>query len=449
MKNNKTPFFLPYQMRWLEDNSKVKIWEKSRRIGATYVQSYEDVRDCVYRRIPAVWFSSADESAAKEYIDYCEKWVTLFNISAKSYGEVIIDSEKDVKALVIEFSNGTRIHALSSNPKGFRSKGGKVVLDEFAFHKSAMELWQAARPCITWGYPLRILSTHNGQNCLYYKFIDQVLKGKLKWSHHKVPIQLAVEEGLVDKIYGRKTSKEEREEWLNEQRQDCFDEYTWLQEYCCIAIDEACAFLPYDLISSCEKEDILKDLNDIKNDLYVGVDVGRRKDLTVIWCLERFENNKYTRKVKVLEKTPFHIQYEILSAILKHSKLRRCCIDSTGIGMQLAETAQKDFGQYRVEAVMFTNKSKEEMAYNLRTNFENKSVYIPNEHDIREDLHSIRKQVTAAGNIRFDADSSEVNGHADRFWALALALIACAVPYSPVDITTRKRYETLNITKNF
>lgn len=30
-------YFLPYQQRWLNDNSKVKIWEKSRRIGATYV----------------------------------------------------------------------------------------------------------------------------------------------------------------------------------------------------------------------------------------------------------------------------------------------------------------------------------------------------------------------------------------------------------------------------
>ena len=45
--------------------------------------------------------------------------------------------------------------------------------------------------------------------------------------------------------------------------------------------------------------------------------------------------------------------------------------------MQLAETAQRDFGKYRVETVMFTNKSKEEMAYNLRTNFEDKSVFIP------------------------------------------------------------------------
>ena len=99
-KSKKTNFFLPYQMRWLDDNSKVKIWEKSRRIGATYVQSYEDVRDCVKRTVPAVWFSSADESAAREYIDYCKQWATLFNIAAKDLGEQILDKEKDIKAYV-------------------------------------------------------------------------------------------------------------------------------------------------------------------------------------------------------------------------------------------------------------------------------------------------------------------------------------------------------------
>lgn len=91
-----------------------------------------------------------------------------------------------------------------------------------AFHNSPEELWKAARPCITWGYPLRILSTHNGQSCLYYKFLEQVQKGKLKWSHHKTPIQLAVDEGLVDKIYGRATTKKEREEWLDEECKNCF-----------------------------------------------------------------------------------------------------------------------------------------------------------------------------------------------------------------------------------
>src|SRR5574344_1472411 len=182
--------FLPYQLRWLADKSKIKIWEKSRRIGATYVQSFEDVQDCLNKRVPAVWFSSADESAAKEYIDYCELRVKYFHGIIKNWGEVVIDSDKDIKALVIEFKNGTKIHALSSNPKGFRSKGGKVVLDEFAFHNNPEELWKAARPCITWGYPLRILSTHK-----------------------------------------------EQEQWMQNERDNCFDEYTWLQEHCCIAVD--------------------------------------------------------------------------------------------------------------------------------------------------------------------------------------------------------------------
>jgi len=445
VKNN---YFLPYQQRWLDDKSKIKIWEKSRRIGATYVQSYEDVRDCIDKKVPAVWFSSADESAAKEYIDYCEQWVKLFHAAAKRLGEVIIDSEKDIKALVIEFTNGTKIHALSSNPKGFRSKGGKVVLDEFAFHNSPEELWKAARPCVTWGYPLRILSTHNGQNCLYYKFIDQVNKGQLKWSLHKTPIQVAVSEGLVDKIYQRKTTLQEQESWMQNERDNCFDEYTWLQEYCCIAVDEACAFLPYDLITTCELDDIIKPLSEIKNDIYVGMDIGRKKDLTVIWVLEKFENILYTRGVIELEKMPFYRQDEILSGVLSLRNFRRCCIDSTGIGMQLSEEAQRKFGQFRVEPIMFTNRIKEELAYTVRTNFENKSVFIPKEHNIREDLHSVRRITTTANNIRFDADHSE-NGHADRFWALALALHAAGNGSGEINISTRKRRETLKLVNGF
>ena len=446
MTNNE--YFLPYQMKWLNDKSKIKIWEKSRRIGATYVQSFEDVQDCINKKVPAVWFSSADESAAKEYIDYCEKWVKFFHAVAKSRGEQIIDSDKDIKAFVIEFKNGTKIHALSSNPKAFRSKGGKVVLDEFAFHNNPDELWKAARPCITWGYPLRILSTHNGQNCLYYKFIDQVVKGKLNWSHHKTPIQLAVDESLVDKILQRKTTQEERDAWIQNEKDNCFDEYTWLQEYCCIAVDEACAFLPYDLISTCELDDILKPLSDIKNDMFVGMDVGRKKDLTVIWVLEKLENILYTRSVIELVKMPFHKQEEILSEVLSCKPFRRCCPDSTGIGMQLSENAQIKFGKYRVEPIMFTNRVKEELAYCLRTHFEDRTVFIPKQHEIREDLHSIRRITTTANNIRFDADRSD-NGHADRFWALALALHAAGNGTGEIHISSRQKFETLKLVNDF
>lgn len=416
-------YFLPYQINWLKDESKIKIWEKSRRIGATYVQAYEDVRDCIAGKVPSVWFSSADESAAKEYILYCSMWAKLFDKGAKDLGELVIESDKSIKTFTIEFSNGKRINALSSNPKAFRSKGGKVVLDEFAFHADAPALWKAAKPVITWGFPLRILSTHHGQQSLYFKFIDQIKKGKLNWSLHTTTIYDAVNDGIVDKILGKKATLQEKENWVISLEEDSFDKTTWLEEYCCIPVDEATAFLSYDLITGCE-DTCLFDNEDFQNDFYVGVDIGRRKDLTVIWVVELIGNRFFTRIVKELEKTPFKIQKEILYDILQHPKFRRCCIDSTGIGMQLAEETQTDFGKFRIEPIMFTGRTKEELAFNLYTNFEDKNIVIPNSHNIREDLHSIRKVTSASNNIRFDVAQSEVSGHADRFWALALALYA-------------------------
>lgn len=35
--------FLPYQQRWLDDQSSLKIIEKSRQIGITYTDAYDSV----------------------------------------------------------------------------------------------------------------------------------------------------------------------------------------------------------------------------------------------------------------------------------------------------------------------------------------------------------------------------------------------------------------------
>jgi phage FluMu gp28-like protein len=446
---NPEKFLLQYQIDWLKDKSPVKIWEKSRRIGATYVQALEDVQDIIKGVVDKVWFSSADESAAKEYIDYCAYWATVYQAAASAVGHEIIDPERDVKVLVITFRNGSKIHALSSNPKGFRSKGGKVVLDEFAFHDNAMAMWKAAKPVTTWGYPLRILSTHHGKGCLYYKFLESCKKGLLKWSLHKTDIFDAVDDGLVDKIYRRPTIQAEREEWIQQVRADCFDETTFQEEYCCVAVDEATAFLTYDQIYSIEDPDVLIGLGDIDGDLYVGVDIGRKKDLTVIWALERIGPLKFTRRIEILKAERFAVQRDVLFKILSHPRLRRAAIDATGLGMQLAEEAQEEFGRYRIEAVTFTNRVKEEMAYNLRTDVEDKTVVIPIDPDIREDLHSIRKVTTAAGNIRFDVNSMNTDGHADRFWALALALDAARDQDGPIYIATRGQSRASQILRGY
>lgn len=446
-------YFLPYQIDWLNDTGQIKVWEKSRRIGATYVQAFEDVNDVVLGNVPAVWFSSADESAAKEYILYCAQWAKLFDKGARDLGEQVLESDKSIKTFTIEFTNGRRINALSSNPKAFRSKGGKVVLDEFAFHNDAVALWKAAKPVITWGFPLRILSTHKGKQSLFYKFVESIKSGKLNWSLHTTTIFDAVEQGLVDKIYKRKTTKEEREAWLQEQEENSFDRTTWLEEYCCTPVDEATAFLSYEQIFSIEREGILDNVGEglalPGKNIYIGVDIGRKKDLTVLWIAEEVEKFLFTRKVIELERTPFKAQKEILFTYLSLPGFRRACIDATGLGMQLAEEAQDKFGRYRVEPITFTGKTKEELAYNLLRMVEDRQIFIPPDKNIREDLHSVRKITTASNNIRFDVQQSEVSGHADRFWALALCCYAAKSNAGVTFAKSKGKRESYKLVENF
>lgn len=419
---NPSRYFLPYQMAWLKDDSPFKIWEKTRRGGMTYVQSYEDVRDAVGGKWD-VWFSSADETAAKEYILYCEKWAKLFNKAAERLDSTILEGDKAITVFQIKFLNGKRITALSSSPSQFRSKGGKVVLDEFAWHKDQKAMWDAAEPVTTWGFPLRIISSHNGKGSLFYKHIQNAEEtGAVV---HKTTIFEAVEQGLVDKILKRKTTHKERHEWLERKRKKA-GPTAWMQEYCCEPIDESTAFLPYSLIESCSEPGIIKNLDDIQNPFVLGMDIARRRNLSVIWISELIERRHFTRIVDEMEKTKFSTQYDVLKKYLKHPKFWRASLDATGMGEQMAEDAQRDFGAYAVEAVRFNNTNKFTMAEALKTKMEDRLFIVPSDGGlsdrIKEDFHSVQQEVTSAGNTRFMVgdNDEDPNSHADRFWAAAL-----------------------------
>src|SRR5205085_2887691 len=108
------------------------------------------------------------------------------------------------------------------------------------------------------------------------------------WSLHTVPIQKAVEEGIVERINAKKSSSssslESREHFLKRIRSECIDEEQWLQEYCCQPADEASAFISYEMIVPCEA-DCMKDFGYLAtcvNPLYLGVDFARTRNLTVM-----------------------------------------------------------------------------------------------------------------------------------------------------------------------
>jgi phage FluMu gp28-like protein len=91
--------------------------------------------------------------------------------------------------------------------------------------------------------------------------------------------------------------------------------------------------------------------------------------------------------------------------------------------MQMSEALQIKWGSYRVEPVTFTLAVKEDLAVRTRRNYEEGTIRIPDDRNLRGAIHAVRRIPTAAGNFRFDADRTEL-GHADEFWAQALALLA-------------------------
>jgi phage FluMu gp28-like protein len=71
-----------------------------------------------------------------------------------------------------------------------------------------------------------------------------------------------------------------------------------------------------------------------------------------------------------------------------------------------------------VEPVNFTAAVKEELAFGLRADFEEKRVRIVCDEKLAGDLRAVKKEVTSSGNLRFDGRAEE--SHCDRFWAKAL-----------------------------
>jgi phage FluMu gp28-like protein len=429
----KNTLLLPYQAAWVKDASRLKIAEKSRQIGWTWATAYGLVsRKALDSARLDAWVSSRDDIQARLFLEDCKSFAGLLNLAASDLGERVID-QGGHSAYVIQFANSLRAHSMSSNPDAQAGKRGDRVLDEFALHPDPRKLYSIAYPGITWGGSLEIFSTHRGSANFFNGLISEIRhKGNPKgFSLHRVTLQDALDQGFLHKLQAKLPPDDERQgmdeaAYFDFIKAGCADEESFAQEYMCVPSDDAAAFLSYDLIDGCKYpagEAWETDLLDSKNPLYVGVDVGRDHDLTVIWVIEKVGGIALTRKVIELKAQTFDAQEAALYEVLSLPQVRRCCIDQTGIGRQFAERAASRFGTYKVEGVHFTGPVKEELAYPVRAAFEDKSIRIPDSQTLFSDLRGIRKETTASGNIRFAGERGK-NGHCDRFWALALSLHA-------------------------
>ena len=401
---------MPYQKKWVEDTARFKIGLWSRQTGKSFATACESVLDCNAqpKGNSDLWVVlSAGERQALEWMEKAKKWTEAVKATVDSYDEIRDSANALLSRAEIRFANGARIVAIPANPDTARGYSANLVLDEFAIHERPFDIWAAIYPSITnplnGKKRLRIVSTPKGRG---NKFAD-LWEHNDKYSKHKVTIEDAVRMGLpID---------------LEELKAGVDDPDIWAQEYMCEFIDNTSVLLPYDMIGKCESETI-KD--DGASPMYIGMDIGRSKDLSVIVTAIKLGDVLAVVDVTELRKMPFNDQLDILLSKGRGRRVQHVCIDSTGIGAMLAEEAQRKGGM-KFEGVPFTVSSKGEMYGAMRRRFEERSIRIPVSRDFREDLHAVQRVVSTGGNVTYSAPRN-ADGHSDRAAALALCVKAAA-----------------------
>ena len=403
------PILYPYQRRYLADTARFKAGMWSRQTGKTFTTTLEAVLDVLEAeaagRVSRWTILSVSRDRALDAMDNGVK----LHLRAIGAAFEALDEPLDVDELahVVRIgSRGSYIRAIASKPSTARGMSDNLILDEFAHHQDNRAIWTALVPVVSRpDLKLRVISTPNGKGDKFYEIMTE---HDSVFSRHVVTIHDAVRDGLP-------RNPEELKRALG-------DPLAWAQEYECQFVDEATSWLTYDLIDGCEDPQAPGEYQ--AGPVYVGMDFAARGDLTVIAVLEKVGDVLWLRELLELRATSFAQQLAELDRVMRGYRVIRAALDQTGLGEMPVQEAQRRHGAYRVEGVLFTPARKLDMATALRDVMEDRRLRLPSGNlALRADLHSVQRVAGPTGAPRLVAERSD-GSHADRFWALALAVAA-------------------------
>ena len=442
---------------------------KSRRVGWSFICSLKGlIKAMDPERIGYTkQFVSYNEEDALEKISYAKQFYeSIPDCDAKK--KLITDNKS---MLCFQDKNGITQSRLISIPcRPPRGKGGDISLDEFAIYNPKMQklVYDAALPVISRGGTIEMGSSPLGKIGQFYDILTD--KDTYDYERYNIPWwfcrDLCVDVPTAVKVAPGLSTEERVETFGTKIIQQIFqnnDFDTFRQEYECDFIDSSESYIPLDLIyantpgkrdgdldlSACEKMDddeyweynrgidfqAYKDLDSAilnynpekhGDTLFLGFDVGREHDASVIFLIGRMPDGKKRDFARIeMRNTPFKQQYDAVLKAYKELPIYRGRMDSTGIGYQLGEDLHKQLGD-RLERVIFSPEEKEIMAIDVKRGLEQKEFLLSNDKEFHRQIHSIKRTSNGGKYFRYDAERNE-KGHADSFWAWALANSAVVI----------------------
>ena len=423
------PVLLPYQARWVTDRAGLKVIEKARRVGVSWAEAYDAV---VHAGGPGggnVYYQAYNLEMTRGFIEDCADWARTLEIGAGARGETLVgDAGRGIYAFRIAFPAGREILAMTSAPRAFRSKGRPgdlAIVDEAAFVDDLGEVLKAALAFRVWGGRAHVISTHNGEASPFAALCRDLREGAQPGSLHRVTLKQALGEGLyrcISGAQGQPWSAQAEAAWEAGLRAE-YGTHAG-EELDCIPSAGAGAWLGWEAIRACEDPTAGDPAAFAGGAATIGVDVARRRDLWVAAVLEQVGDVLWLRDLAVRQGIPFSAQRAIVGDLAARYRPVRIAVDQTGMGEAVVEQLQEDLGRGVVEGVLMTGPRRLDVATALREAVEDRRLRFPPDNDLRRDLHAVRAEAGPTGAPRLLAERSGTDGHADRFWALALACTA-------------------------
>lgn len=487
--------FLPYIQTWIMDDSRMRLAEKSVRIGWTYGDAFKNVRKRLHHARRDYLFATKDQASAAEYCQTCLNFAEIYKLtkSILSKGEDTMKVPRldrdgkdtgftdEIKFGYIRFDNGSRIIAFSSNPNAMLVYGGDVGLDEYAAHANAEMLWETAQGRITMGYDIGVWSAHKGADTMFNSFVREAQAGQGGWSYYRMTMEDAIDMGYLDLIYKLTGKRFTKSEFLADCRQRARLEEIYQQAYMCNPTGGTAAIVPWTSIQLCElrnheTERIHLEANQIEEmfGAYDRASAARREariqsfmaatfprlaggmkphvlgydvaasgqgDLACIYVDEKEHGTLKNRALMTFRTPDWHFHDVATDWMMTHVPGIRGAGDGTGLGCKICWELQANFPG-RFESVNFAS-SKHDMGFALMNQLSvAEKQWSAEDKMISADYFALRKTFSA-GKWRFGESTNPLNAHShcDIAWAGALSSRAAMSAGAPFGFTALKQPE--------
>jgi len=432
---------LKCQLKYVWNDAKILGVEKGRQLGFTWVSAVRILRRIFTSKVPQDhYWISRDEFTAKMFLQDVLQWIDYLNVlqnHGKEFKQSIVDMS-GVQTMKITFDCGSSIFVMSSSVNAIAGKRGHIYIDEAALHKDFQQLFDIAKPATRWGYTLTFFSTHRSKQNYFFKLIEKIKKGEIPEAEVlSITLVDALNDGYLNTLNYKnalvgKKLYDNNQQFFDEEKAQASSEEMFLQENMCIPADA-------DSTQAVKEDDLQKVMFPQMELLsspkpgakyYAGIDIGRNRDLTVIWICEDTSTNKQpmlvTRFIETMAQTEFSKQEKKMVEILQKWKPRYCMIDGTNVGANIAENLDKRFGF--CEMIKFTSITRPKFIGDLVAYIRRdpSALKIPDTQEVWEDILSVERYINKFGKEDYFVPShtGRSNSHGDRFYALAMVLQA-------------------------